>query len=117
MGHERPAVRANCQQPCCRSLISRDIFHVRRLKEVFCSDKQLYLVFEWIDKDLKKYMDAVPTGLSHGLIKVCEILGVAGTFFHTAQCLPRHFVDVELCNGKSSCAVRCSPTCTSCFAA
>lgn len=41
-----------------------------RLKEVVYSDKQLYLVFEWIDKDLKKYMDAVPAGLEPNLVKV-----------------------------------------------
>lgn len=27
-------------------------------------------MFEWIDKDLKKYMDAVPAGLGVPLIKV-----------------------------------------------
>lgn len=44
----------------------------RRLKEVVYSERQLYLVFEWIDKDLKKYMDAVPTGLEPGLIKASQ---------------------------------------------
>lgn len=47
---------------------------LRRLKEVIYSDKQLYLVFEWIDKDLKKYMDAVPSGLGAPLIKVTNRL-------------------------------------------
>ncbi len=42
-----------------------------RLKDIIYSDKQLYLVFEWVDKDLKKYMDSVlPAGMTMPLIKV-----------------------------------------------
>ena len=42
-----------------------------RLKDIIYGDKQLYLVFEWVDKDLKKYMDSVaPMGMPAPLIKV-----------------------------------------------
>ena len=38
------------------------------------SDKKLYLVFEYLDKDLKKYMDSVPVGgISMPLVKVIGI--------------------------------------------
>ena len=41
------------------------------MKDIIYSDKQLYLVFEWVDKDLKKYMDSVmPAGMTMPLIKV-----------------------------------------------
>jgi hypothetical protein len=48
-----------------------------RLKDVEHSDGRLYLVFEWVDKDLKKYMDSLknPDGSSSmgmPLIKVRE---------------------------------------------
>jgi hypothetical protein len=46
---------------CTRALCS--------LKDIYYSDKQLYLVFEWVDKDLKKYMDSVPAGMGMPLIK------------------------------------------------
>ena len=42
----------------------------RRLKDVEHSDGRLYLVFEWLDRDLKKYMDTVPAGMGMPLIKV-----------------------------------------------
>lgn len=32
---------------------------MRRLKDVEHNDSKLYLVFEWVDKDLKKYMDSI----------------------------------------------------------
>jgi hypothetical protein len=43
-----------------------------RLKDVEHSDGRLYLVFEWVDKDLKKYMDSVveKDGMKMGLVKV-----------------------------------------------
>jgi len=35
------------------------------------SDKKLFLVFEYLDKDLKKYMDSAPAGgISLSLVKV-----------------------------------------------
>ncbi len=42
----------------------------RRLKDVEHADGRLYLVFEWVDKDLKKYMDSIPGGMSMPLVKV-----------------------------------------------
>jgi hypothetical protein len=44
-----------------------------RLKDVEHAEGRLYLVFEWLDKDLKKYMDsalATPQGMPMDLIKV-----------------------------------------------
>lgn len=41
-----------------------------RLKDVAHADGRLHLVFEWLDKDLKKYMDAAKSGISTPLIKV-----------------------------------------------
>lgn len=40
-----------------------------RLKDVDNSDGKLVLAFEWMDKDLKKYMDSAPGGISMPLIK------------------------------------------------
>merc|ERR1719198_2746135 len=34
-----------------------------RLLEVFHSENKLYLVFEFLDQDLKKYMDCQPAGI------------------------------------------------------
>jgi len=44
------------------------------LLDVVHSDKKLYLVFEFLDLDLKKYMDKLPSGgggLPISLVKVC----------------------------------------------
>ena len=42
-----------------------------RLLDVIYSEKKLYLVFEYLSQDLKKYMDTAPTGgLSTRLVKV-----------------------------------------------
>ena len=45
-------------------------FHFRLL-DVVHSDKKLFLVFEYLDRDLKKYVDSVPAGgISLPLVKV-----------------------------------------------
>lgn len=45
--------------------------HTRRLHDVIHSDKRLYLVFEFLDLDLKKLMDANPAfSKNHSVIKV-----------------------------------------------
>jgi len=44
--------------------------NVVRLEDVVHSDKKLYLVFEYLDLDLKKHMDSHPTfGTDHRLVK------------------------------------------------
>ena len=48
-----------------------------RLLDVIHFEKKLYLVFEYLDRDLKKYMDtAPPEGIPHELVKVGVGLGV-----------------------------------------
>jgi hypothetical protein len=44
-------------------------FLARRLKDVEHSDGRLYLVFEWLEKDLRKYMDGIG-GMEMPLVKV-----------------------------------------------
>lgn len=44
-------------------------FCVRRLKDVEYSKGRLYLVFEWMDKDLKKYTDTVSGPMPTKLVK------------------------------------------------
>lgn len=43
--------------------------NIVKLKDVEHQDGRLYLVFEWLDKDLKKYMDAVPGPMDMKLVK------------------------------------------------
>lgn len=46
-----------------------------RLEDVVHSDKKLYLVFEYLDLDLKKHMDSHPNfGTDHRLVKVSPLL-------------------------------------------
>jgi cyclin-dependent kinase 2 len=45
--------------------------NVVRLEDVVHSEKRLYLVFEYLDLDLKKHMDCNPNfGRNHTLLKV-----------------------------------------------
>ena len=45
-----------------------------RLQDVVHSDKRLYLVFEYLDLDLKKHMDSCPEfSKDPRLVKVCLI--------------------------------------------
>lgn len=47
------------------------LLDVFRLLDVIHSDKKLFLVFEYLNQDLKKYMDtAPPSGISLPLVKV-----------------------------------------------
>lgn len=46
---------------------------VVRLCDVVQSEGRLYLVFEFVDKDLKKYFEACDGPLSASLIKVIQI--------------------------------------------
>ena len=46
---------------------------MNRLLEVVHSKQKLYLVFEFLNQDLKKYMDSTPaSGISMALVKVTE---------------------------------------------
>lgn len=66
------------------------LFMLGRLLDVVHGDKKLFLVFEYLDRDLKKYMDSVPAGgISLSLVKViltCIILRlfhhIVSTIFH-----------------------------------
>ncbi len=55
--------------------------NIVQLKDVEHSEGRLYLVFEWVDKDLKKYMDSVPEkeGMKMPLIKVCRLSRRSGS--------------------------------------
>ncbi len=48
-----------------------DLFSVSSLFDVLHHDRKLYLVFEYVDYDLKKYMDKhAPTGIPVHKVKV-----------------------------------------------
>lgn len=54
--------------------VLRELKHpnVVTLLDIIHSDTRLFLVFEFLDLDLKKYMDSTaPQGLSASLVKVC----------------------------------------------
>lgn len=65
--------------------------NVVRLLDVVHADKKLFLVFEYLDRDLKKYMDSVPAGgISLSLVKsyLYQLLsGIA--FCHSHRILHR----------------------------
>jgi len=44
--------------------------NIVRLRDVEHQDGRLYLVFEWLDRDLKKHMDSSPAGLPMSTIKL-----------------------------------------------
>ena len=49
-------------------------FSYYRLYDVVHSEKKLYLIFEYLNQDLKKYMDSCPpSGMPSSLVKVCAI--------------------------------------------
>lgn len=56
-----------------------EIFYGDRLQDVVHSEKRLYLVFEYLDLDLKKHMDSCPEfSKDPRLIKVSVILLLFG---------------------------------------
>ena len=70
----------------------RELRHdnIVELKDCVQSDGKLYLVFEFLDKDLKKYMENVNGMLSPLLVKVrfCVVL-CCGVLRCVASCLPK----------------------------
>ena len=50
--------------------------NVVTLKDVIYADNRLYLVFEYLDQDLKRYMDSCKTGLDPALVKVRVLMCV-----------------------------------------
>ena len=67
-----------------------ELFLYSRLLDVIHCDKKLFLVFEYLNQDLKKYMDtAPPSGISLSLVKVFTQPNFASPFttdFHKNQC-------------------------------
>ena len=61
---------ARCWPASARCQRADTALCVLRLHDVIHSENRLYLVFEYLDQDLKKHMDSVPGGMSPNLIKV-----------------------------------------------
>jgi hypothetical protein len=54
------------------TLVEISVHVVFRLLDVIHEEMKLYLMFEYLDRDLKKYMDnAPPDGIPLDLVKVC----------------------------------------------
>lgn len=66
-----------------------------RLSDVVFHHKRLYLVFEYVDQDLKRYMDQCGSkGMDRKLVKVSKHLTCRE---HTLQHLDSWFVGCGLC--------------------
>eukprot|EP00968_Pinguiococcus_pyrenoidosus_P016792 scaffold1638_cov258-Pinguiococcus_pyrenoidosus.AAC.16 len=66
--------RVTRSDPFCNA----DTFKLpRRLKDCVQDDGKLYLVFEFVDKDLKKYMESTGAPLDPELVKVTAVLARA----------------------------------------
>lgn len=59
--------------PTAHLLFSELSFSEFSLEDVLLQDSKLYLVFEFLAMDLKKYMDSIPSGqyMDRMLVKVC----------------------------------------------
>lgn len=54
-------------------LFSFALMYIFSLEDVLMQENKLYLVFEFLSMDLKKYMDTIPSGqyMEKMLVKVC----------------------------------------------
>ncbi|GAB5036353.1 cmgc cdk cdc2 protein kinase [Nannochloropsis oceanica] len=78
--------------------------NVVTLKDVIYADNRLYLVFEYLDQDLKRYMDGCKTGLDPALVKSYlhqMIQGVA--FCHSHRVLHRDLKPQNLLIDRHGC--------------
>ena len=77
--------------------------NVVRLEDVVHSEKRLYLVFEYLDLDLKKHMDCNPNfGRNHTLLKASNCAVAAQT--RRLMCSE---ADVLVCGMCSCTFIRC----------
>jgi serine/threonine protein kinase len=57
------------------NIVAYDILlsDISSLKDVICASQRLYLIFEYLDKDLKQYLDKLPSGtkMDRNIVKVC----------------------------------------------
>lgn len=100
------------------------------LHDIVHTDKSLTLVFEYLDRDLKQYMDECGAQLSMNNVKVsnhtCRVCSVKKVLDNTPPCIALNGVMIfwiirkmlmcsPLCVGRSSCSSCCEalPTATS----
>lgn len=70
------------------------------------SDKKLFLVFEYLDRDLKKYMDSVPAGgISLPLVKVIETVLMFKVYYYH---MPHNVVNVWVMTTTVFASLSCS---------
>lgn len=86
----------------------KELQHVNivRLYNIVHTERKLTLVFEYLDQDLKKYLDVCEKGLEKPILKVRTDCG----FKRESMSFWSH-------SPASSCATRCSRSCTSSCAA
>ena len=84
-------------------------FSYYRLYDVVHSEKKLYLIFEYLNQDLKKYMDSCPpSGMPSSLVKVCAVsLFCVKYVFHISDFILTLF---KGCRGRDHMIVRFTTT-------
>ena len=71
----------------CSALTAIGLPRQVRLEDVVHSDKKLWLVFEYVDLDLKKHMDTNPGfGSDHSIIKVPPLVACLCSFCRQGIC-------------------------------
>ena len=63
---------------------------LRSLQDVVHSENKLYLVFEYLDQDLKKFMDASPDGIKPKVRPTRPFLFFERARARTGRCAPSH---------------------------